>query len=58
VLDIDSLSPGDELPADTPVLCCGVVMDAACGWWTCASSSHTCNGSIETRNGLIFDIRD
>lgn len=57
MLDIDDLSPGDELPADTAVRCCGVVMDAANDWWTCASLSDSCHGSILTRNGLIFDIR-
>lgn len=56
--DIDDISPGDELPADTTVRCCGVVMDAARSLWTCASSNASCNASIETRNGLIFDIRD
>lgn len=55
--DIDSISPGDELPANTPVLCCGVVMDAAGNRWTCASFNVSCNASIETRNGLVFDIR-
>ncbi|MFC9821403.1 hypothetical protein ACFWG6_30985 [Streptomyces erythrochromogenes] len=56
MLDIDDVSPGDELPADTPVRCCGVVMDAARSLWTCASSNLSCNGRIETRNGLIFGI--
>lgn len=58
MIDIDDISPGDELDADATVLCCGVVMDAARSSWTCASSNVSCNASIETRNGLIFAIRD
>jgi len=58
VIDIDTISPGDELPDDTDILCCGVVMDAARGWWTCASSNATCNGNILTRDGLVFVVRD
>lgn len=53
MLDIDSIGPGDELPADTPVLCCGDVMDSTGATWTCGC----CNTVIETRNGLVFDIR-
>ena len=52
--DIDSLSPGDELPAGTPVLCCGDAMDTTDTLWTCPR----CTTVIETRGGLIFDIRD
>lgn len=55
--DIDDISPGDELPEGVTVLCCGVEMDAARSLWTCASSNASCNGSIETRNGLVFNIR-
>ena len=58
MLDIDDVSPGDELPDDTDVRCCGVVMDAARGLWTCASSNASCSTTIQTRGGLIFDIRD
>ncbi|MFK0222197.1 hypothetical protein ACIQWN_28905 [Streptomyces vinaceus] len=57
MLDIDDLSPGDELPDDADVTCCGLVMDAARGWWTCVISNATCIGSITTRHGLIFNIR-
>lgn len=52
--DIDSISPGDELPAGTDVLCCGDSMDSAGTTWTCGC----CATVIETRNGLISDIRD
>lgn len=57
MIDIDDINPGDELPDDTDVTCCGLVMDAARGWWTCVSSNDHCKGSIQTRNGLIFNIR-
>lgn len=52
--DIDSISPGDELPAGTPVLCCGGVMDTADTTWTCGC----CHAVIKTSGGLIYDIRD
>ncbi|GAA3384463.1 hypothetical protein [Streptomyces racemochromogenes] len=52
--DIDDISPGDELPAGTHVLCCGDAMDIGDDTWTCGS----CNTVIETRHGLVFTIRD
>lgn len=54
MLDIDDLSPGDELPAGTSVTCCGGVMEAVGSTWTC----HRCPAAITTHGGLIFDIRD
>jgi hypothetical protein len=57
VFDIEDLSPGDELHDDADVICCGLAMDAARGWWTCVSSNNHCKGSIQTQNGLIFNIR-
>lgn len=53
MLDIDTISAGDELPAETAVLCCGDVMDSTGATWTCGC----CNAVIETSNGLISDIR-
>lgn len=52
--DIDTISPGDELPAGTHVLCCGDVMDTVGTKWTCGC----CDTVIEARDGLVFAIRD
>jgi hypothetical protein len=52
--DIDDISPGDELDADTSVTCCGGVMDTVGLTWTC----HRCHAVIKTSGGLIYDIRD
>ncbi|MFE2850597.1 hypothetical protein ACFXJO_05615 [Streptomyces lavendulae] len=54
MIDIDDVSPGDELPDDTDVLCCGQVMDATGITWSCPA----CRTAIETRSGLVFAIRD
>lgn len=53
MVDTDTVSPGDELPAGTPVLCCGDVMDSTGATWTCGC----CGTVIETRGGLVSDIR-
>ncbi|MFF5445459.1 hypothetical protein [Streptomyces sp. NPDC012888] len=52
--DTDTLRPGDELDEGTPVICCGDVMDTVGTTWTCP----VCATTIQTRDGLIFDIRD
>ncbi|MFD5419465.1 hypothetical protein ACFWJT_15750 [Streptomyces sp. NPDC127069] len=54
MLDIDYISPGDELPDGASVACCGGVMDTAGSTWSCDS----CEARIEARAGLVFHISD
>jgi hypothetical protein len=54
MVDIDDISPGDELPDGTSVTCCGSPMDTAGSIWTC----RRCRAGIEATSGLIFHIHD